>query len=177
MLSICCPCVTFVFLGVNDLVFSSLVFFNVISTVLWKQQKSTKKHTLEPSFVSLDEILFGLKVTIITNNSVSDWTLIYNILDLIIKQDLNKFLHLKFQCGLAKSSFFLMNSILIGKLNGNFTESYLGTFITFYNSFSVFQFKSNKKIMHSFFFICSFFGKKIFANHRSFKHDFPWYFI
>lgn len=46
-----------------------------------------------------------------------------------------------------------MNSILIGKPNGNFTESYLETFITPYNLFSIFQLKSNKKIVHFFFFL------------------------
>lgn len=38
----------------------------------------------------------------------------------------------------GKNVVVVMNSILIGKPNGNFTESYLETFITPYNLFSIF---------------------------------------
>lgn len=80
-LSICCLCVTFVFLGVNDLVCSSLVFFSVISITF--ENSKIQRNTLELSFVSLDQVFFGLRVRAITNNSISNGIIICNILDLI----------------------------------------------------------------------------------------------
>lgn len=77
-----CVCVC---LCVNDLVSYFLVFFDSAAILLWKQEKNTKKWPwTQLCFSGLD-----LKVTI-TNNSISNWTIICNILDLIIKWDLKK---------------------------------------------------------------------------------------
>lgn len=68
-----------------------------------------------------------------------------------------------------------MNTILIGKENGNFTETYLETFITPYNLFSLLSFKSNKNYALSFIFVVSL--KRRYFPVTGFKDHFPQYLI